>query len=132
MKQRCNNPKNAFYHRYGGRGISYPKEWEEFEPFMEWALSNGYSESLTLDRINNDADYSPSNCKWSTQSEQAANKTYTPNKFGFHGIHERVYKGKHSFKAEVQRNNKYYYVGIFPTVELAHEAREAFIKERFQ
>ena len=131
MKHRCNNKHNRFYERYGGRGISYCSEWETFEPFMKWALSNGYTDELTLDRIDNDGNYCPENCKWSTQSEQASNKKYLPNKFGYTGVHERVYKGKHSYIARIRRNNKEYYVGIYKTPYEAHCAYEAFIKEHF-
>lgn len=131
MKQRCDNPHNPFYNRYGGRWITYCLEWTDFEPFMDWALSNGYRDDLTLDRIDNDGNYCPENCKWSTQAEQAANKTQKPNKFGYTGIHERIYKGKHSYIANVTRNHKFYYIGIYKTPYEAHCARESFIKERF-
>lgn len=75
MKTRCHNPKYELWHRYGGRGIKICDEWEKsFESFRDWAFSSGYSEELTLDRINNDGDYCPENCKWSTVTEQANNR----------------------------------------------------------
>lgn len=78
MRYRCNNPKNTSYERYGGRGISVCKEWDNlengFENFREWALSNGYADHLTIDRIDNDGNYEPGNCKWSTELEQGSNK----------------------------------------------------------
>lgn len=131
MKQRCNNPHNAFFYRYGGRGISYIEEWEHFEPFMEWALSHGYNDQLTLDRVNNDGNYSPENCKWSSQAEQSANKEHKKNRLGYVGVKERFYKGKASYTAYVMRNHKSYYIGIFRTPLEASIARELFIKERF-
>ena len=57
MKDRCTNPNNPSYHRYGGRGISYWCSWDNFNVFMYWALTNGYEEHLTLERVDNDGDY---------------------------------------------------------------------------
>lgn len=74
MKDRCYNPANAFYHRYGKRGISVCPEWvHSFATFKEWAEQNGYKEELSLDRINNDGNYEPSNCRWATSKQQSRN-----------------------------------------------------------
>ena len=118
MKQRCNNKKNAFYYRYGGRGIRVCEEWLTFEPFMEWALANGYREDLTIDRIDNDGNYCPDNCKWSTQREQSMNKTHLPNKYGHKGIHASRKNGKlYGYKAEKIVDGKVRYLGFSKTVE---------------
>ena len=74
MRQRCMNPKCKNYPRYGGRGITICPEWDDYENFYEWALSSGYNESLTIDRINVNGNYEPNNCKWSTAKEQANNR----------------------------------------------------------
>jgi hypothetical protein len=74
MKDRCNNSRNRYYADYGGRGIKFCDEWKEFEPFMRWAFASGYRKGLTLDRIDNDLGYSPSNCRWSEWIPQANNK----------------------------------------------------------
>lgn len=75
MKQRCYNPKIKNYRNYGSRGITVCDEClNGFEPFMEWAINNGYSEELTLDRVNNDGAYSPENCAWRTYKEQGNNR----------------------------------------------------------
>jgi hypothetical protein len=74
MRQRCNNPKNDGYHRYGGRGITVCAEWLIFENFYAWAMSHGYADNLSIDRINNDGNYEPSNCRWATPKEQASNR----------------------------------------------------------
>ena len=71
---RCNDKESKSYTRYGGRGIKVCKEWQEsFEKFYEWAISNGYSDNLTLDRKNNDLGYCPENCRWATYEQQANN-----------------------------------------------------------
>ncbi|MCE5262168.1 MAG: transposase family protein [Deltaproteobacteria bacterium] len=64
MRQRCENLNVSNYHRYGGRGISVCGEWSDFESFMSWALANGYEQGLEIDRINNDGDYEPDNCRF--------------------------------------------------------------------
>ena len=74
MRQRCTNPRTTNYHNYGGRGIKVCEEWNDFVTFKEWSLANGYAEHLTIDRINNDGNYEPTNCKWSTYKEQANNR----------------------------------------------------------
>jgi hypothetical protein len=74
MKERCCREENKDYKNYGARGITYYEEWENFLPFMEWALSNGYEEQLTLERIDVNGNYEPYNCKWTTMLEQANNK----------------------------------------------------------
>lgn len=79
MKERCSNPKRPYYERYGGRGISVCKEWEKFEPFRDWAQKNGYSPKLQIDRIDNDGNYSPENCRWVTQSENKRNTSQNLN-----------------------------------------------------
>lgn len=73
MKNRCKNPSQSRFNRYGGRGIEVCEEWQNFSSFKEWALANGYTDSLTLDRINVDEGYSPENCRWVTDKEQANN-----------------------------------------------------------
>ena len=80
LKGRCNNPNDPRYDRYGGRGISVCEEWNtSFQSFYDWAISNGYSEELTIDRIDNDGNYEPSNCRWSTNKEQCNNRATNIN-----------------------------------------------------
>ena len=77
MKARCLNPKSISYRNYGARGISICREWLSFKAFHEWAIANGYSDGLQLDRIDNDGDYCPSNCRWVTRTENARNTRAT-------------------------------------------------------
>lgn len=78
MKSRCNWPSHHAYNDYGGRGIKVCDEWNDsFICFYEWAIKNGYSDSLTLDRIDNDGDYSPDNCRWTDMHNQSVNRRNT-------------------------------------------------------
>lgn len=74
MRQRCYSLNNKDYKDYGGRGISVCKEWSEFTVFYEWAMENGYREDLSIDRIDNNGNYCPENCRWATASQQQKNK----------------------------------------------------------
>ncbi|OEH55924.1 hypothetical protein AQ616_18985 [Oceanobacillus sp. E9] len=76
MKSRCNNPNASKYHLYGGKGIKVCDEWSEsFITFHDWAMKNGYTDELTLDRINGNKDYEPCNCRWVTYKVQSNNTT---------------------------------------------------------
>lgn len=86
MISRCENEKNNRFYVYGGRGIKVCNEWRtDFQNFYDWAIANGYSDDLTIDRIDIDGNYCPENCRWATRKEQANNKSTN---------HLLEYKGK--------------------------------------
>lgn len=88
MKYRCENPDCDAYHNYGGRGIRVCEEWNNdqigYFAFKKWALENGYAPNLQIDRINNNGDYTPENCRWTDAVEQANNKRVNVM-FTYHG-----------------------------------------------
>ena len=92
MKKRCYWKRYPYYHKYGGRGIDVCDEWREsYENFREWSLANGYSDKLTLDRIDNDKGYSPDNCRWVDAFVQSNNRDFN-HIVEYHGI-KNVYEG---------------------------------------
>ena len=81
--QRCENPKDTSYKRYGKQGIAVCEEWHKFEVFKDWAMANGYSDDLTIDRIDSNGNYEPSNCRWvdvvAQNNNQKTNVTFEYN-----------------------------------------------------
>lgn len=75
MRNRCDSPNNKCYANYGGRGIQMCDEWRSYLDFRAWALSHGYADNLTLDRISTDGDYCPSNCRFLPMSENQKRRT---------------------------------------------------------
>lgn len=75
MKARCSWSGHIGFSYYGGRGIRVCEEWQRYETFRNWALANGYRDDLTIDRVDNDGNYEPSNCRWSSPSEQCNNRS---------------------------------------------------------
>lgn len=92
VKARCYNEKDKDYKDYGGRGIKVCKEWlEDAQKFVDWSITHGFKEELTLDRINTNGDYCPENCRWITNKEQQRNRR--------NNVHI-VYKGKDKIAIE--------------------------------
>lgn len=126
MLNRCYKETNSAYEYYGGKGIKVCEEWNGFDKFMnfyEWAMGNGYKEGLQLDRIDNDKDYCPENCRWVTAEENARNqKVRKDNTSGYKGIN--FDKRKNLWAVRISANGKRLYVGRFKKLDDAVKARK--------
>jgi hypothetical protein len=93
MKARCYRRTDSAWKNYGARGITVCSQWQEFEPFRDWSLANGYSEKLTIERNNINGNYEPTNCRYITLSEQALNTRRT---LRIHGLSLPIFCQKHA------------------------------------
>lgn len=119
MRQRCTNPNCNSYRLYGGRGIKICKEWGTFDGFMK-DMGKKPSPRHSLDRIDVNGDYEPSNCRWATQLQQVPNRRDMPNPNGFRGIRKK----HHTYQARITVSYKEIYLGNFKTLGEAVEARK--------
>ena len=115
IKDRTLNLKCNDYPNYGGRGITICDEWKnDFKSFYDWAMSNGYSDELTIDRIDNAGNYCPENCRWATKSIQSRNQRMQKNNTsGYRGVWYNEDTKK--FKVSIRINKIYKYLGTFKT-----------------
>ena len=129
MKSRCYNKNKKNYKYYGGRGIKVCDEWlgkNGYNNFKKWALENGYKKELSIDKRNNDGNYSPDNCRWVNQRIQNINKRPgTPNTSGFVGV--RIHFCKNRYYGSVKINNKAYYTGMSDDIVIAAIMRNNYI-----
>lgn len=130
IRARCLNSKGRDFASYGGRGIKICDEWlNDFMSFYNWAIENGYQDNLSIDRIDNNGNYEPSNCRWTTQSVQSRNtrKLFSHNKSGFRGAFWR--KDKNKWNAKITVNNKIIHIGYFDTGMEAAKAYDNYVIE---
>ena len=115
IKRRTLNPKNKQYNDYGGRGITICDEWKnDVKSFYDWAMSNGYSDELSIDRIDNDGGYYPENCRWTTKTIQSRNTRIPKNNTsGYKGVSFK--KDRNKYVAQICVNNKDKGLGQFLT-----------------
>lgn len=126
MRSRCFNKKSKKYPRYGNRGITVCDEWVmSFQTFYTWAVNNGHAMDLTLDREDNDGDYTPTNCRWASNYVQSHNRCDDRiGKSGYIGVCETIHG---TFKATVRMGPKRQYVRTCKTASLASLHRNLFI-----
>lgn len=133
MKSRCANTNNPSYKNYGARGISvYPPWINDFIIFYEWAIENGYKDNskMELNRKDNDKDYSPMNCEFTTHSinNQNTRLLQKNNTTGYRGVYySKNKKDVKKWMAGIRSNKKCYYLGYFATPEQAAQSYNNFI-----
>ncbi len=129
MRSRCNNPNSVPYPRYGGKGIKVCEEWNSsangFENFYLWAMANGYSDDLTIDRVDPHGNYEPNNCRWADKYVQSVNADRKPAKSGYYGISK--HSNHDSWYGRVKVYGKVVCTGSAPTAFEAAVMRDEYI-----
>ena len=129
IKSRTLNLKYKNYLNYGGRGITICDEWKnDFMSFYNWAMSNGYSDKLSIDRIDNDENYCPENCRWTTKTIQNRNRRiHTNNTSGYKGV--SFVKKTNKYRVRIIINKKGVNLGSYLTAEDGAVAYNNYIIE---
>lgn len=112
MRSRCTRKGDSSFEDYGARGISVCSEWaNDFVPFKTWSLANGYADHLEIDRIDNNGNYEPSNCRWSTRKQQMANTR--KRRDGITSKFKGVSKHGRKWVAQMHHEGRNRYLGTF-------------------
>ena len=129
IKDRTLNINTKVFNDYGGRGVTICDEWKnDFMSFYNWAMSNGYSDELSIDRIDNDGNYCPENCRWTTSIIQNRNKRiHKNNTSGYKGV--SYYKRDENYQTYVKIKYKKIHLGYFPTAVEGARAYNNYILE---
>lgn len=132
MKNRCSNPKVHNWANYGGKGIKVCDEWlNNSKAFFDWAIKNGYQPGLTIDRVDSEKDYSPTNCRFASKTVQARNRSnFRKSVSQYIGVCRLYWKGKpSSWMAQMCVNYQKIYIGSFRTEFDAAKARDKYITD---
>ncbi len=127
MISRCTDPNHSRREYYGGRGITVCPEWADPLTFIAWALENGYAANLSLDRVDNDGDYEPSNCRWVSKAVQARNscRLTKRNSSGYRGV-SRL-NGR--WGASLRIDSLKHHLGTFDTPLCAAHAYDKYVAD---
>ena len=126
MKSRILNINSEDYKNYGARGITICDEWKnDFKSFYDWSLANGYKKELTIDRMNNNGNYEPINCRWVYRNIQNRNrrKIFKHNTSGYKGVSRKQTK----WRAVIGDNNKSVHIGMFNSAIEAAKAYDQYV-----
>lgn len=125
MVTRCTDRSYSGFENYGGRGISLCDDWYDLTKFYTWAIANGYSYDLQLDRIDNNGNYEPSNCRFVSRRVNNNNQRRRTSTLGYTGV---ASKGS-NYRAHVSVMYRSIHIGMFPTIKEAVEARNQYIRD---
>lgn len=119
MLVRTTNPRHKDYKYYGAKGISVCKEWKNSVTFFKWSIENGYTDKLTIDRIEGDKNYCPENCRWITQRDNIMNREQRDDC--------GIYNNNHGYFIVISRHSIRHYGGFNKDIEIARKLRDELL-----